>query len=322
MGMPWIFNRLFTGLVFVGLFAVNPLLGSDHLDSPGVKVDGSVDINDLYAFQSPTNPANVVFIITVNPFAGVLSGTTLNPAGVYELNVDTNANGTADHVFRFYFSAARRGVQRYVVTQANGNPFVSGQTGQVTQLQNGGSVTVGLFEDPFFFDLNGFNNGFAFTGRDFFAGANITAIVMELPRSTFGTNNIGVWAATVLQGRQFDRKGRPAINTVLIPSTMKNQFNSTQPAFDSALFGATVRTSLLGLGNSPERAASLASVLLPDILTIDTSSSAGFLNGRQLANDVIDAELSLLSNGAVTGDRVNANDKPFPAQFPYLGAPN
>ena len=322
MDTLWILNRLFSKVVIVGLLLTKTLLGSDHLDAPGVKVDGSLDINDLYAFQSPTNPANVVFIITVNPFAGVLSGTALNPSGVYELNIDTNANGVADHAYRFYFSGARRGVQRFVVTQAKGNALASGQTGQVTALRGGGSVTVGLFEDPFFFDLNGFNNGFAFTGQDFFAGANITAIVIELPRSTFGTNNIGVWASTIIQGRQFDRKGRPAINTVLIPSAMKNQFNVTHPASDVAVFGSTVRASLLGLGNSPERASALASVLLPDILTIDTSSSSGFLNGRQPSNDVIDAELSLLTNGALLGDRVNANDKALPSQFPYLAAPN
>ena len=322
MSKSWNVVRCFCGLAIIGLIAADSLSGADHLDSPSVRVDGSLDINDLYAFQSPTNPSNVVFIMTLNPLAGVLSGTTFNPAGVYEFNVDTNGNGTAEHVFRFYFSAARRGVQRFVVTQGNIGALGTGQTGLVTPLRGGGSVTVGLFEDPFFFDLNGFNNGFNFTGNDFFAGANVTAIAIEVPRSTFGTNNIGVWASTVIQGRQFDRMGRPAINTVLLPSALKNQFNATQPAFDVANFGDAVRATLLGLGNSPDRASSLASVLLPDILTLDTSSSNGFLNGRQPANDVIDAELSLLTNGAVTGDRVNANDKSFPSQFPFLAAPN
>ncbi len=322
MTMSWIAQRISIGLAVLSLVFVNRSFGADHLDSPSVRVDGSLDINDLYAFQSPTNANNVVIIVTLNPLAGVLSGTTLNPAGVYEINVDTNGNGTAEHVFRFYFSAARRGVQRFVVTQSNGAALGNGQTGQVTQLRGGGNVTVGVFEDPFFFDLNGFNNGLSFTGMDFFAGANVTAIAIEIPRSTFGSNNIGVWASTVIQGRQFDRKGRPAINTVLLPSALKNRFNATQPVNDIANFGNAVRASLLGLGNSPDRAATLLAVLLPDILTVDTSSNAGFLNGRQPSNDVIDAELSLLTNGAVTGDRVNANDKPFPSEFPYLAAAN
>ena len=31
----------------------------------------------------------------------------------------------------------------------------------------------GTFDDPFFFDLDGFRNGFQFTGIDFFAGLNV-----------------------------------------------------------------------------------------------------------------------------------------------------
>jgi Domain of unknown function (DUF4331) len=290
-------------------------ISADHLDSPSVRVDGSVDINDLYAFQSPVNAANVVFVITVNPFAGVLSGTAFNPAGVYELNIDNNGDAIADVAFRFYFSAVNGGAQRFAVVQ--GRSVATGRTNQTTQLRGGGSVTAGLFDDPFFFDLNGFNDGLAFKGNDFFAGANVTAIVIEIPRAVLGANNIGVWATTYLRGQQFDRKGRPAINTVLIPSAQKNMFNATQPSTDPVLFGETVRASLIGLGNSSERAASLASVLLPDTLTLNTASSEGFLNGRRLSDDVIDAELTLLTNG-VLGDGVNFNDKPFSPVFPYL----
>jgi hypothetical protein len=51
-----------------------------------------------------------------------------------------------------------------------------------------------------------------------------------------------------------------------------------------------------------------------------TTSSAGFLNGRQLQDDVIDAELALLTDGALTSDRV-VNDSVFSRRFPYLGPP-
>jgi hypothetical protein len=58
------------------------------------------------------------------------------------------------------------------------------------------------------------------------------------------------------------------------------------------------------------------------VLTFDTSNASGFLNGRQLANDVIDAELNLLTKGAVTGDGVNGNNVSFLGAFPYLAPPN
>ena len=57
------------------------------------------------------------------------------------------------------------------------------------------------------------------------------------------------------------------------------------------------------------------------MLTFDTSKSAGFLNGRRLADDVIDAELGLITEGASTTDCVDKNDKAFPGAFPYLARP-
>jgi hypothetical protein len=41
-----------------------------------------------------------------------------------------------------------------------------------------------------------------------------------------------------------------------------------------------------------------------------------------LANDVIDAELGLITEGLVTTDCVGANDATFRAGFPYVAAPN
>ena len=66
----------------------------------------------------------------------------------------------------------------------------------------------------------------------------------------------------------------------------------------------------------------IANVLLPDNLTVKLGDPAGFLNGRRLADDVIDAEFGLLTNGAVTSDGVNANDKAFLSAFPYLAKPH
>lgn len=295
---------------------------ADHLDSPSVQADHSVDINDLYAFQSPSNPNNIVFVMTVNPLAGVLSGTAFNPRAVYEFGIDLDGDAAPDFAYRFYFSAARRGAQRFIVIDRGGRAGGVGRTGASSSLRGGGRVTAGVFDDPFFFDLAGFNNGLQFTGVDFFAGSNVSAIVLEVPRGNIPTNNISVSARTVIRGRQFDRMGRPAINTVLIPAANKDRFNTSAPVDDVAEFAADVKASLVGLGNSPERADGLTSVLLPDVLTFDTSSAAGFLNGRQLADDVIDAELSLITNGALPGDGVNSNDRMFLTTFPYLAAPH
>ena len=160
-------------------------------------------------------------------------------------------------------------------------------------------------------------------GVNFFRGLNTLAIALELPRSFFGTNNIGVWARTSLAetGVQVDRMGRPAINTVFIPSAMKDAFNFANPINDQALFRDAFTATARALGNSEARANFLADFLLPDIMSINTASTDGFPNGRRLQDDVIDIELNLISNGALTSDCV-ANDSTFRTTFPYWAGPN
>lgn len=313
---------IFTLAITVGLMNC-PTHAADHLDSPSVGADGRVDINDLFAFQSPSNPNNTVLIMTVNPLAGVLSDTSFHSSATYEFHIDNDGDAISDLSYTLYFNRPRRGRQNMLMLDGNGSIIASGKTGQTISFTGGGMLRADLFEDPFFFDLDGFNDGFNFTGSDFFAGADVTAIVLEVPSSSLNGPNIAVWARTTVGGSQFDRMGRPAINTVLIPSSRKDEFNTSAPVADFANFGADVQATIEALnGGDSVTAATLTEILLPDVLTIDVTSSAGFLNGRQLADDVIDAELNLLTNGAVTSDLVNANDVAFLNVFPYVAPAN
>lgn len=295
---------------------------ADHLDAPAVANDGRTDINDLYAFQSPDDPASTVLIMTVNPAVGVFSGDTFRPGAQYTFHIDQDGDAVADKSATVKFSGVTPNGQKFKLKLDKG-PVASGVTGETSSVDGGGQITAGTFEDPFFFDLAGFQNGFAFDGTDFFAGLDVSAIVLEVPSSWINgaTSDVGIWATTSIDGQQIDRMGRPAINTVLIPEQRKDEFNRSAPADDLANFGADVNAAISALSNQGN-ADALTPVLLPDVLTFDTSSPAGFLNGRQLADDVIDAELNLLSAGAVTTDMVDANDVPFRTVFPYLAPAN
>ena len=313
------------------LLPTTQLRAADHLDAPILQQAGmgDRDINDLYAFQSPANPNNTVLIMTVNPFAGVM-----NPAGTtspmtfgtdveYQIEIDNDGDAVPDITYSTTFGLAAGGVQSLSVNK-NGNPFAAGSTGVNNIIATGGNVTAGLYDDPFFFDLVGFNNGLAFTGDDTFAGANVSAIVLEVPSSELNgaTSNIGVTARTVVGGNQVDRMGRPAINTVLIPSARKDEFNEADEANDFTAFGTDVNAAITGLSNQAN-ADVLTPILLPDVLTFDTADASGFLNGRRLADDVIDAELTLLTGSPTPiGDGVDANDRAFLDVFPYLASPN
>ncbi len=310
----------------IGVAAV-PIGAADHLDSPMVMTDGLFDINDVYAFQSPSNPANSVIAMTVVPVAGVQNPAIFGSNGAYEFKIDTNGDAKEDITWTFTFGAADSAGKQSVTIMSGSTAVGSGTTGSQITLANGGKAIAGLYDDPFFFDLAAFRNSLMFcpggVGTNFFKGLNVMAIVVEVPSSALG-GKIGVWARTLkgeAQPTQFDRMGRPAINTVFIAGAKKDTFNSTQPVDDQKNYTTDVVTVLKALGNDDATAAKLAGVLLPDILTFDTASKEGFLNGRQLANDVIDAELGLITGGKVAGDCV-ANDSNFSTSFPYLATAN
>lgn len=138
-----------------------------------------------------------------------------------------------------------------------------------------------------------------------------------------------------------DQMGRPAINTVFNTKLVdanatltKNRFNQTPPSQQRTAFGGQFRTNVittltninavLGTG-APDytvaQAAGLADFLLPDVLTYNTATAAGGLNGRALSDDVIDIELGITTNGSVTSDGVGPHGD-YQATFPYLGVPH
>ena len=291
-------------------------------------------------------------------FASGVPTVSRTKAATYWFRVDNDGDAVSDVDLGVGFSKPNRaGVQTITVTR-NGKRLLRGKTspGRAATVNRAGAVRAyaGLRDDPFFFDLDGFINilsmdaGKSFLGcrgarTDFFAKKNVSAIVLELPAAMLrgDSSQIGVWGATTVGRKQIDRMGRPAINTVFIPqnpfekdeASRKNQFNAGQPKNDKARFRAEVVDSLRVLFSLNDNAGDnkaddgmkingLADVLLPDILTFDTSKSDGFLNGRRLADDVIDAELNLITEGAVKTDCVSRNDRAFGAAFPYLGSPH
>ena len=316
------------------------LWAADHLDAPNLSAPGDdpqLDITDVYLFETADG---VAIVVGVNPAAGVIGSTTFATDVSYEINVDRDAalgneEAKRDSVYRIDFGAPDSNGDQFRVRQTpakgGGAVIATGVTGETTQLEGGGQVTAGLFDDPFFFDLNGFlasdltTGDLQFDGTDFFAGLNITAIVLEVPASevTGSDTSGGVWATTNRSGEQVDRKGRPAINTVFIPSSQKNAFNEDKPRQDERRYSDEVSGTLDAIvGTSPLGDDVLTDVLLPDILTIDTSTATAYPNGRALADDVIDTSLFLITGFDGIGDGVDANDASFRSTFPYLAPAN
>ena len=132
--------------------------------------------------------------------------------------------------------------------------------------------------------------------------------------------------------------GFPAVNTVFLgpspfnPSPeLKDSFNLAPPDRDQTFRSEVEKTLRLlhslndGAGDDPSddeaKVQQLTDFLLPDVLPVDLTADTGFPNGRNLADDVIDVELGLITEGAITSDFVD-NDSVFLDDFPYLGVPN
>ena len=143
---------------------------------------------------------------------------------------------------------------------------------------------------------------------------------------------------------QVERLGNPLVSEVTFAKRDHGFHNTTGPSTDVQNgFRAKVEGFVTGVGGrEASLATTLSSVLIPDLLIVQTNkagSTAGWLTwaladgygGRKLTDDVVDAGLaaifgSLLNNKNVSPglstDNVNANDKAFSATFPYLAAAN
>jgi len=259
-----------------------------------------------------------------------------------------------DYVIKRATGAAARLDAWTGTTVAIGHTTAYGRVPRIASVLGGGKAFVGPRDDPFFFDLPGFvefkkqllagstDTGVllgGFTGIDTFAGTNVTSIAIEVPNLRLGGtgHTVGFWATTALPGgggyAQVERMGRPAINTVFNNTNAeKEAANRLKPNADRAFDRDNVKNVLDAIGHvldvnslpsyDTATKAAITAVLLPDTLTVKLGDPAGFLNGRQPANDVIDAEFSLLTNGNITSDGVNANDSAFPTSFPYLASPH
>jgi hypothetical protein len=166
------------------------------------------------------------------------------------------------------------------------------------------------------------------------------AAICTLALSTFACNDDDETPALPTTYMQEDQMGRPAINTVFVSSSSKDQFNTTAPSAQAGAFQAAFQSQLLALNagyttNALELdAATFTTILATDVLTVSLDGTTTFfdgtnvLTGRRLTDDVISVELLLIFGGpdgsenpGLTDDNVDANDKAFLSTFPYLATP-
>ena len=213
------FNKT-AGLALIAIVAsaASYLIAADHIDAPAITGTGS-DITDVYAFQSPSNTNNMVFVVNVQ---GLLSPSATAAAAfdeevMIEINIDNSA--TKDNVEDLVIQAAfdngkvrvygpespiQKGLQSTLSKSAPIETNIStyGANPSIGEM-NGIKVFAGPRDDPFFFDLNQFRavvggtaTSFNNPGTDAFAGTNVLSLVVEVPKTMLGSGSVNIWATS------------------------------------------------------------------------------------------------------------------------------
>jgi hypothetical protein len=214
------FNLKTLGLAFAAIVAcaASYLIAADHFDAPAVSGKGS-DITDVYAFQSPANANNMVFVVNVQGLIApaATAAASFDEEVMIEINIDNSA--TKDNMEDLVIQAAfdngkvkvygpeapiQKGLTSTLLksmpVEANISAYGSNP---VIGESNGIKIFAGPLDDPFFFDLNQFKaivggtaTSFNNPGTDAFAGTNVLALVVEVPKSMLGSGSINIWATS------------------------------------------------------------------------------------------------------------------------------
>lgn len=188
--------------------SVGIVWAADHIDAPGVTSTTS-DITDYYAFQSPSNSNNMVFVCNVQGLLApaATAGARFDENVMLEFNIDNTGDAVEDLVIQAIFKDGKVQVYGPVKPAATGK--ISGVETDGTNTEatittygatanigeaNGIKVFAGPRDDPFFFDfaqyseiIAGNATSFNNPGNDTFAGSNVMSLVVEVPKSMLGS---------------------------------------------------------------------------------------------------------------------------------------
>jgi hypothetical protein len=357
-------------------------MAADHGDGPFASVKRSGDLNDLYVFLDPNDNARVNVILTLVGFTvpgEAVNFSVFDHELIFEFQFETTGNARPDRFIQVRFSRKRvSGAnpqtatitlcrdqcaesppvgRRFRAPTTSSNLTDSPPTPTIMDGPRGIRFFAGSVDDPFFFDIPGFNRFIASVlrgsadpnllqrGRDTFAGYNTLVVAFSFPVSFFGPlarNELGVTVRVFNPSvrperrQQIDRVANPGINVAFIPFPFKDAHNRASTLDDRRTFLPLIAATLQALGTNAANTATLASLVnRGDFVRVNTTiqnsgpgggnnASAGFPNGRRPGDDVIDTTLALVTNGGATTSSDNANDDTGNLRrdvFPFLAPP-
>ncbi|QED28719.1 DUF4331 domain-containing protein [Microvenator marinus] len=190
------------------LTQTQPVDAADHTDPPDrVGTPGNAaDIGDIYAWHNTAEGTLTVALTFSGPLAPAADQAgNYDDDVLYAIHIDNTGDNVANHNIYARFGQNDLGDWGVRVEGIPGATApVEGAVEATIDAGNDVKVWAGLRDDPFFFDLEGFQDTLS-TGdlsfdntRDSFAGANITTIVLEMPLDAArgAETEFQVWATT------------------------------------------------------------------------------------------------------------------------------
>ena len=234
---------------------------SHHFD---YTADERLDISDAYCFAGPRDASGPRTVFGMN--ASPNGAGPWDPAGYYELKVDTNEDLVEDITWRFTFPVDSAGVQHVVVAELTGREATdrnapgriitprNASVGEVLEVERGIKIFAGPRTDSFFNFLpfpitlaKALNEGFfpdlaaLFPPTDFFMNQIVRSVLVEVPAEISGRRRLNYWATTAIhdQGHgwvQLQRAGGPNGTTLWnFPAGSAGiNINATVPSQDLA----------------------------------------------------------------------------------------
>src|SRR5712692_4411263 len=336
--------------VSLTLSTAPPINAADHAEATLVAADPGADIADVFAFLDPNDNSKVVLALDVEGFvvpSELLNLSFFAPEVLFRFEIENTGDAIPDQRIDITFSpqTSRSQPQTATIKLPNGTVFTAPTTVQTlapkanpfvitTDPASGVSFFAGLTDDPFYFDIVGFNRFVASVlagatdptklqrGRDSFAGYNIHMIALSIParmlRGRPDNNIIGVNGVTLRRKQshreesgevetngkfvQVDRMATPAVNTALIPFPRKNEYNAATPIDDAAgKFAGSIVGTLTALGTNATNIGILANVAVVkgDYLQLNLSVSNSSVG---VGERVTDPGYAGFPNGRRPGD--------------------
>lgn len=340
-----------TGILMAGGWSLaKSAFASNHFETALVRDVPDLGINDMYVFANSAKDHTVV-IINVNSTPDPEAESPYHNGALYNIHLSKDDAYTAGMTLSFSYDGKQG--KAYLLDQPNaeigqtGDEMGAVTVGEETTFDNGIRVWTGLAQDPFFGNSPGIGVFRAqqaqgiydpevwtkASGDNIFLGRNCAPIVVEIPNSLLGEEEVRVFSTSAYKvddaWQQVQYVGLPLVpHTMLFESELlKVAYAATRPTtqeeFRSIASARIARSAALAKSQEDPfvYGDETAKIFIPNVQRYKPGTDAVFTleerNGRPLDADAMSVIMTLLI-GEPTDQAIKDEGLYDLQNFPYI----